>query len=52
MEVCKTDIQKVIKYLEDAACLYDLTKGQKYISRAWCIRQLNKKLKKKLFTNQ
>lgn len=48
MEICKTDMEKIIKYLEDAACLYDKTKGQRYVSRAWCIRQLVTKLKRKL----
>lgn len=48
MEMCKTDMEKIIKYLEDAASLYDKTKGQRYVSRAWCIRQLVTKLKRKL----
>ena len=46
--MCKTDMEKIIKYLEDAASLYDKTKGQRYVSRAWCIRQLVTKLKRKL----
>lgn len=25
MEVCKTDMQKIIKYLDDAARMYDIT---------------------------
>lgn len=48
MEICKTDMEKIIKYLEDAASPYDKTKGQRYVSRAWCIRQLVTKLKRKL----
>ncbi|WP_039864078.1 hypothetical protein [Prevotella amnii] len=48
MEICKSDIEKIIKYLEDAASLYDKTKGQRYVSRACCIRQLVTKLKRKL----
>lgn len=48
MEICKTDMEKIIKYLEDAASLYDKTKGQRFVSRAWCIRQLITKLKRKL----
>lgn len=48
MEICTTDMEKIIKYLEDAASLYDKTKGQRYVSRAWCIRQLVTKLKRKL----
>lgn len=48
MEICKSDIEKIIKYLEDAASLYDETKGQRFVSRAWCIRQLITKLQRKL----
>ena len=48
MEICKTDMEKIIRYLEDAASLYDETKGQRFVSRAWCIRQLVTKLKRKL----
>lgn len=50
MEVCKTDIEKTIKYLEDAANLYDTTKRQKDKSRAWFIRRLAVKFRKKLLT--
>jgi len=52
MEVCKTDLQKIVKYLEDYASLCDNTKGQRYVSRAWCIRQLVDKLKRILSTNK
>ena len=48
MEICKSDIEKIIKFLEDAASLYHETKGQRYVSRAWCIRQLVTKLQRKL----
>ena len=47
-DLCKTDLQKVIKYLTDAATLYDAQQGLCYSSRAWCIRQLTQKLKKKI----
>ena len=47
-DLCKTDLQKVIKYLNDAATLYDAQQGQRYSCRAWCIRQLTQKLKKKI----
>ena len=47
-DLCKTDLQRVIKYLEDAAALYDLQHGLRYSSRAWCIRKLIVKLKKRL----
>ena len=40
MDICKTDIEKILKYLDDATILYENTKGQRYTSRAWCIRQL------------
>ena len=46
MEICKTDMQKIIKYLDDAATL----PGQRNTCRAWVIRQHIKKLQKKLFT--
>ena len=48
MEVCKTDMQKIIKYLDDAAIMYDNQPGQRNVCRAWVIRQLIKKLNKKL----
>lgn len=48
MEICKTDIQKITKYLNDAAVMYDNQPGQRNICRAWVIRQLIRKLNKKL----
>ena len=51
MEICKTDILKIIKYLSDAAVMYDSLPGQKNVCRAWVIRRLIKKLNKKLLTN-
>lgn len=50
MEICKTDIQKILKYLNDAAVLYDSQRGQRNVCRAWVIRQLIVKLNKKLLT--
>lgn len=50
MEICKTDMQKIIKYLDDAAKVYDTLPGQRNTYRAWVIRQQIKKLQKKLFT--
>lgn len=50
MEICKTDMQKIIKYLDDAAKVYDSLPGQRNNCRAWVIRQMIKKLEKKLFT--
>lgn len=51
MEVSKTDMQTVIKYLDDAAKLYDalaLLPIQKCASRSHMIKQLIHKLKSKL----
>ena len=31
MEVCKTDMQKIIKYLDDAARMYDNQPGQRNV---------------------
>lgn len=50
MEICKTDVQKIIKYLCDAAAMYDRQPGQKNVCRAWVIRRLIAKINKKLFT--
>ena len=51
MEVSKTDINTVIKYLEDAAKLYDALAAlpmQKASCRSHMIKQLTQKLKTKL----
>ena len=37
MEVCKTDMQKIIKYLDDAAIMYDNHPGQRNVCRAWAV---------------
>ena len=50
MDVCKTDMQRIIKYFDDAAKVYDTLPGQRNNCRAWVIRQMIKKLEKKLFT--
>lgn len=50
MDICKTDIQKIVKYLNDAAKIYDTLPGQRNVCRAWVIRQQTKKLEKKLLT--
>lgn len=47
-DLCKTDLQRIIKYLDDAATLYDQQHGLRYSSRAWCIRKLLVKLNNKL----
>jgi hypothetical protein len=51
MEISKTDVQKIIKYLGDAVEVYDQMPRQRNVCRAWVIRQLIKKLLKKLSTN-
>ena len=48
MEVCKTDIRNIIRYLDDAAKLYDTHRGQRHVCRAWVIRRLIEKLNRKL----
>lgn len=48
MEISKTDVQKIIKYFDDAAKVYDTLPGQRNNCRAWVIRQMIKKLEKKL----
>lgn len=49
MELCKTDMQRIIKYLEDAATLYDAQAAQRHKCRAHMIKQLILKLKKKQY---
>ncbi len=51
MDICKTDVQKIIKYFDDAANLYDTMPGQRNNCRAWVIRQMIKKLQKKCRAN-
>lgn len=51
MDIPKTDIQKIIAYLGDAARLYDALPMQAMKSRAHMIRQLTVKLKSKLDNN-
>lgn len=46
MEVCKTDLQKVISYLDEAAKIYGALPMQSCKSRAYMIQKLTKKLKK------
>lgn len=54
MEVVKTDMQRIITYLDDAAKLYDALAAlpmQKCNSRSYMIRQLTDRLKSKLNNN-
>lgn len=48
MDICKTDVQKIIKYFDGAAKVYDTLPGQRNNCRVWVIRQMIKKLEKKL----
>ncbi len=52
MDICKTDVQKIIKYFDDAAKVYDTLPGQRNNCRAWVIRQMIKKLEKKCRANE
>lgn len=45
-QICRTDLQKTIAYLTDAAKLYDALPMQSMKSRAHMIRQLVAKLQK------
>lgn len=47
MEISKTDYNKVVSYLTDAAKLYDALPMLSMKGRAHMIRQLTEKLKKK-----
>lgn len=48
MEITKTDLQKVVSYLDAAATLYSALPMQAMKSRAHMINQLTNKLKLKL----
>lgn len=47
MEITKTDLAKIISYLDEAAKLYDALPMQKCKCRAHIIKQLTIKLKTK-----
>lgn len=47
-DICKTDLRRIIAYLDAAAALYDKQPGLRSSGRAWCIRGLITKLNKKL----
>lgn len=51
-DICKTDLQKAISYLDEAAKLYDALPMQKCKCRAHMINQLTTKLKSKLLSSQ
>lgn len=47
-DICNSDIQKIVSYLDDAAKLYDALPMQKCKCRAYMINQLIVKLKSKI----
>lgn len=47
-EICKSDLRRLIKYLDDAADLYGRQPGQCNIARQFYLRQYSKKLSDKL----
>lgn len=51
-EICKTDLLKVISYLDEAAKLYDALPMQKCKCRAHMIRQLTVKLNSRLLPHK
>lgn len=48
MEICKTDMQKIIKYLDDAAKVYDNLPGKRNTCRAWVYQTTDKKVAKEI----
>lgn len=51
MEISKTDLYRIIQYLDDAALIYEALAGlpvQRAVCRAHMIKQLTSKLKTKL----
>lgn len=52
MEICKTDVKKIVAYLDDAAKRYDTQRGQRNVCRAWVIRRLIEKLNRKLIKHE
>lgn len=48
MEICKSELLRIISYLEGAARLYDTQPKASAMTRAFLIRRLVKKLRQKL----
>lgn len=46
IEISRTDLHKVVKYLSDAQDIYKAMNGQKYVCRSWSIGQMIKKLQR------
>ena len=47
-EVCKTDLKRLVKYLDDAADLYGRQPGQRNKARQYYLKQYSHKLQDKL----
>ncbi|ROT10019.1 hypothetical protein EEL33_01105 [Muribaculaceae bacterium Isolate-037 (Harlan)] len=47
-DVSKTDLKRLVKYLDDAAELYARQSGQKYESRRYYLKLYSRKLQDKL----
>ncbi len=47
-EVCKSDLKRLVKYLDDAADLYGQQSGQRYKARQYYLKQYSRKLQDKL----
>lgn len=52
MDVCKTDVRRIILYLDDAAKLYNTQTGLRSSCRAQMLRRLSKKLNNRLSKNE
>lgn len=47
VDVSRTDMRTIVKYLSDAAYLYSEKKGQRYVCRAEMIKRLINKLERR-----
>ena len=47
-DICKTDLKRLVKYLDDAADLYGQQPGQRNKSRQYYLKQYSRKLQDKL----
>lgn len=47
-EICKSDLERLVKYLDDAAVLYGSQSGQRFQSRQYYLKQFARKLRDKL----
>lgn len=47
-EVCKSDLRRLVKYLDDAADLYGQQTGQRFKARQYYLKLYSRKLQDKL----